>query len=45
VDSHEQAVREKGLSEETVMAAIRIAATIHALAAVVGADEAASATA
>ena len=45
VDSHEQAVREKGLSEETVMAAIRIAATIHALAAVVGADEAAGATA
>ena len=45
VDSHEQAVREKGLSEETVMAAIRIAATIHALAAVVGADEAACATA
>lgn len=42
VDSHEQAVREKGLSEETVMAAIRIAATIHALAAVVGADEAAT---
>ena len=45
VDSHEHAVREKGLSEETVLAAIRIAATIHALAAVVGADEAASATA
>ena len=40
VDSHEQAVREKGLSEETVLAAIRIAATIHALAAVVGADAA-----
>ena len=45
VSSHEQAVREKGLSEETVLAAIRIAATIHALAAVVGADEAAGATA
>jgi alkyl hydroperoxide reductase subunit D len=45
VDSHEQAVREKGLSEETVLAAIRIAATIHALAAVVGADDAASVTA
>src|SRR5271157_6316922 len=39
VDSHEQAVREKGLSEETVLAAIRIAATIHALAAVVGAED------
>jgi len=45
VDSHEQAVREKGLSEETVLAAIRIAATIHALAPVVGADDAPSATA
>jgi len=45
VDSHEQAVRENGLSEETVLAAIRIAATIHALAAVVGADDAASVTA
>jgi lipoyl-dependent peroxiredoxin subunit D len=44
VDAHEQAVREKGLSEETVMCAIRIAATIHALAAVVGADEAVAAT-
>lgn len=44
VDSHEQAVREKGLSEETVLAAIRIASTIHALAAVVGADEPAGAT-
>jgi alkyl hydroperoxide reductase subunit D len=41
VDSHEHAVREKGLNEETVLAAIRIAATMHALAAVVGADEAA----
>ena len=38
VDSHEHAVREKGLSEETVLAAISIAATIHALAAVVGAE-------
>jgi alkyl hydroperoxide reductase subunit D len=45
VDSHENAVREKGLSEETVLAAIRIAAVIHALAAVVGADEAAVAPA
>jgi alkyl hydroperoxide reductase subunit D len=43
VDSHEHAVRDKGLSEETVLAAIRIAATIHALAAVVGAEAASSA--
>jgi alkyl hydroperoxide reductase subunit D len=40
VDSHEHAVREKGIGEETVLAAIRIAATIHALAAVVAADPA-----
>jgi alkyl hydroperoxide reductase subunit D len=42
VDSHEHAVREKGLSEETVLAAIRIAAIMHALAAVVGAETASS---
>jgi len=38
VDSHEKAVREKGVSEETVMAAIRIAANIHALAGVMEAE-------
>jgi len=45
VDAHEQAVREKGLSEETVLAAIRIAATIHGLAAVVGAEPASTSAA
>jgi alkyl hydroperoxide reductase subunit D len=34
VASHEKAVREKGLTEETVLAAVRIAAVIHAIAAV-----------
>jgi len=34
VDSHENVLREKGLNEETVLAAIRIASTIHALAAI-----------
>ncbi len=34
VDSHEHVVREKGMSEETVLAAVRIASVIHALAAV-----------
>lgn len=34
VDSHEKVLREKGVNEETVLAAVRIAATIHALAAV-----------
>jgi len=45
VDAHDHAVREKGLSEETVLAAIRIAATIHGLAAVVGAEAASAAAA
>lgn len=36
VNSHEKVVREKGLSEEAVAAAVRIAATFHALAAVLG---------
>jgi lipoyl-dependent peroxiredoxin subunit D len=35
VDSHEHVLREKGVNEETVLAAVRIAAVVHALAAVV----------
>ena len=38
VDSHEHVLREKGVSEETVLAAVRIASTIHALAAVLDAE-------
>lgn len=34
VDAHERALREKGGNEETVLAAVRIAAVIHGLAAV-----------
>jgi lipoyl-dependent peroxiredoxin subunit D len=34
VDSHEKVVREKGLSEEAIVASVRIAAVIHAIAAV-----------
>nr|Q02BZ5.1 RecName: Full=Alkyl hydroperoxide reductase AhpD; AltName: Full=Alkylhydroperoxidase AhpD [Candidatus Solibacter usitatus Ellin6076] len=34
VDSHENVLREKGVSEEAVLAAIRIASTIHGLAAI-----------
>jgi alkyl hydroperoxide reductase subunit D len=34
VDSHDRVVREKGLSEEAVLAAIRLAAVVHALATV-----------
>ncbi len=41
VDSHEQALRQKGLSEEQVIAAIRVASTIHALACVLDAESAA----
>jgi alkyl hydroperoxide reductase subunit D len=36
VDSHEHVLREKGVSEETVLAAVRIASTIHAIAALLG---------
>ena len=34
VDSHEKVLREKGVSEETILAAIRIASVVHAVAAV-----------
>lgn len=34
VSSHERVVREKGLSEEAILASVRIAAVIHALASV-----------
>jgi alkyl hydroperoxide reductase subunit D len=37
VASHEKAVREKGLSEETILASVRIAAVVHALAVVLDA--------
>jgi alkyl hydroperoxide reductase subunit D len=35
VDAHESVLREKGVSEETILAAVRIASVIHALAAIV----------
>ena len=41
VDAHEHVLREKGASEETILAAIRIASTIHALSAVMDAEAAA----
>lgn len=40
VDSHEKVVREKGLTEENVMGAVRLASVIHALAAVFDAEAA-----
>jgi len=45
VASHEREVRQKGLSEETIVAAVRIAAVIHALAGVFDAEAAAPFTA
>ncbi|HET8547154.1 MAG TPA: carboxymuconolactone decarboxylase family protein [Bryobacteraceae bacterium] len=38
VDSHEKVIREKGMTEESIAAAVRIASVIHAVAAVL--DEA-----
>lgn len=38
VASHDRVVREKGLSEETVLAAIRIASVVHAVAVVLDAE-------
>jgi lipoyl-dependent peroxiredoxin subunit D len=38
VDSHEQVVRQKGLSEEQIVTAIRVASVIHALACVFDAE-------
>ncbi len=38
ISSHEQILREKGMKEETILAAIRIAAVIHGLAAVLDAE-------
>ena len=40
VDSHEKVVREKGLSEASVLAAIRLAAVVHGLATVFDAERA-----
>jgi len=42
VDSHEKTLREKGLTEETILAAMRIASVIHALAVVLDTEKAAA---
>ncbi len=39
VDSHEKVVREKGLSEQAVLAAIRLASVVHGLATVLDAEK------
>jgi lipoyl-dependent peroxiredoxin subunit D len=41
VDSHEKALREKGISEEKILAAVRIASVMHAVAVVLDAEKAA----
>lgn len=38
LDSHEKVVREKGLSEDAVLAAVRLAAVVHGLAGVLDAE-------
>jgi len=43
VDSHEKVVREKGLSEEAVHGAIRLASVIHRLATALDAEKVSSA--
>ncbi len=40
VDSHEKTLREKGVREETIVAAVRIASVIHGLASVLEAEKA-----
>jgi alkyl hydroperoxide reductase subunit D len=40
LESHEKVLREHGLSAEQVQAAVRIAATVHAVARTLGAEEA-----
>ena len=43
VDSHEKVLREKGISEEKILAAVRIAAVLHAVAVVLDAEKVATA--
>jgi lipoyl-dependent peroxiredoxin subunit D len=40
IDSHEQVIRQKGLTEEQIIAAIRVASVIHGLACVFDAERA-----
>ena len=45
VDSHEKVLREKGMNEEKILAAVRVAAVIHALSVVVENEKLGTATA
>src|SRR5271167_920378 len=42
VDSHEKSLREKGISEEKILAAVRIAAVLHAVAVVLDTEKVAA---
>jgi alkyl hydroperoxide reductase subunit D len=42
IDSHEKTLREKGISEEKILAAIRIASVLHGIATVLDAERAAA---
>src|SRR5271165_5790990 len=42
VDSHEKSLREKGISEEKILAAVRIASVVHAIAVVLDAERVAA---
>lgn len=39
VESHERVLREKGVSEESILASVRIASVVHALASVLGVEQ------
>src|SRR5580698_9505273 len=45
VDSHEKVVREKGTSEETVLAIVRVASVVHAIGSVLDAERVSAAEA
>ena len=42
LDSHEKTLREKGVAEETILAAVRLAAVLHAIAATLDGEAAAA---
>lgn len=39
IDSHEQVVRDKGVSEETILAVVRLASVVHAIGAVLDSQD------
>ncbi len=43
VDAHEKALREKGVGEEKILAAVRIASVVHAIAVVLDTEKVAAA--